>query len=792
MLRNYLKIALRSIAKDKMHSLINIAGLAIGMAVALLIGLWIHDEVSYDKNFDHYPRIALVMQNLINNGEVQTWDQMPYPLAEELRSHYGSDFEQVVMGVGFGNPTLTAGDKKIKKNGFVFEPDAPDLFTLTMIKGDRKCLTEPNSIVLSASTAKAFFGDADPLGRIIAVPELPALKVTGVYKDFPRNSSFANLEFMIPWELMRNNWVKNIKDPWRPNFASVYVRLKPNASFAQVSARIRDAKLNKVNDALKKKKPALFLQPMSRWHLYSEFRNGVNTGGAIQYVRMFGIIGFFVLLLACINFMNLSTARSEKRAREVGLRKTIGSLRAQLIFQFFCESLLTVIFAFMIALLFAWLALPFFNGVADKQMSIPWTHPGFWVLCVSFIVLTALVAGSYPAFYLSSFKPVKVLKGTFKAGRFAAIPRKVLVVVQFTISVTLIIGTIIVYRQIQFAKNRPVGYNRNGLISVNADGPVLHDHYNALRDQLLSTGAVTNIAESSSPTTALGGSSSGFSWPGKDPNFSVDFAFVEGSFDYGRTIDWKIKEGRDFSRDFLADTSSVIINEAAVNMMNLKNPVGKIVKSDGQPFTVVGVINNMVITSPYDEARPVIYFLGTGAEGNLILRTSPGLSTAVALAKIAPVIKKFNPEQLFEYRFVDEEYGRKFGNEERVGKLASFFAALAVTISCLGLFGLISFVAEQRKKEIGIRKVLGASVFNVWNLLSKDFVKLVFFSFLISIPLAWLAMSSWLQNYHYRATISVWVFVAAGGGALIITMAVTSFQAIRAALKNPVTSLRSE
>jgi ABC-type antimicrobial peptide transport system permease subunit len=792
MLRNYLKIALRSIAKDKMHSLINIAGLAIGMAVALLIGLWIHDEVSYDKNFDHYPRIALVMQNLINNGEVQTWDQMPYPLAEELRSHYGSDFEQVVMGVGFGNPTLTAGDKKIKKNGFVFEPDAPDLFTLTMIKGDRKCLTEPNSIVLSASTAKAFFGDADPLGRIIAVPELPALKVTGVYKDFPRNSSFANLEFMIPWELMRNNWVKNIKDPWRPNFASVYVRLKPNASFAQVSARIRDAKLNKVNDALKKKKPALFLQPMSRWHLYSEFRNGVNTGGAIQYVRMFGIIGFFVLLLACINFMNLSTARSEKRAREVGLRKTIGSLRAQLIFQFFCESLLTVIFAFMIALLFAWLALPFFNGVADKQMSIPWTHPGFWVLCVSFIVLTALVAGSYPAFYLSSFKPVKVLKGTFKAGRFAAIPRKVLVVVQFTISVTLIIGTIIVYRQIQFAKNRPVGYNRNGLISVNADGPVLHDHYNALRDQLLSTGAVTNIAESSSPTTALGGSSSGFSWPGKDPNFSVDFAFVEGSFDYGRTIDWKIKEGRDFSRDFLADTSSVIINEAAVNMMNLKNPVGKIVKSDGQPFTVVGVINNMVITSPYDEARPVIYFLGTGAEGNLILRTSPGLSTAEALTKIAPVIKKFNPEQLFEYRFVDEEYGRKFGNEERVGKLASFFAALAVTISCLGLFGLISFVAEQRKKEIGIRKVLGASVFNVWNLLSKDFVKLVFFSFLISIPLAWLAMSSWLQNYHYRATISVWVFVAAGGGALIITMAVTSFQAIRAALKNPVTSLRSE
>ncbi len=792
MLKNYFKIALRGVFKDKAHSLINISGLSIGMAVALLIGLWIYDEVSYDRNFEHYGHIARVMQNVTNNGEVQTWNSMPYPLAEELRTHYGSDFELVVMGVNFSGTTIIVGDKKIKKNGMVFESDAPDLFTLTMLRGDRKGLSAPTSILLSAATAKAFFGDADPMGKIMTIGDLPALKVTGVYADLPRNSSFADLNFIIPWELMKDKWVKNIKDPWRPNFASVYVRLKPNSPIAQASLRIRDAKLNKVNDFLKKKKPALFLHPMSGWHLYAEFKNGANAGGAIQYVRMFTIIGFFVLLLACINFMNLSTARSEKRAREVGIRKTVGSLRAQLVIQFFCESLLTVLFAFVFSLLFAWLALPFFNGVADKQMSIPWSNGWFWGLSVAFIFFTALIAGSYPAFYLSSFRPVKVLKGTFKAGRFAAIPRKVLVVVQFTISVSLIIGTIIVYRQIQFAKDRPVGYTRDGLITVNADGPALHDHYNALREELFRTGAVTALAESSSSTTELGGSSSGFSWPGKDPNFSVDFAVVEGSFDYGRTIDWKVKEGRDFSRDFPSDTSAVILNETAVRLMNLQHPIGQIIRSDNQPFTVVGVVDNMVITSPYDEARPVIYFASTGSEGALILRTNPDWSTKAALEKIAPVIKRYNPDKLFEYQFADEEYARKFGDEERIGKLAGFFSLLAIAISCLGLFGLTSFVAEQRRKEIGVRKVLGASVFNVWNLLSMDFVRLVLISFLIAIPLAWFAMNGWLQNYHYRATVPVWIFLAAGAGALLITVVVTSFQAIRAGLTSPVRSLRSE
>ena len=604
------------------------------------------------------------------------------------------------------------------------------------------------------------------------IDDMPVVKVTGVYEDFPRNSTFAGLNFIAPWDFLYNNdkGMKTMEDPWRPNFATLYVQLNDNADINSVSAKIKDAKLKKVNPQLAKKKPALFLQPMSKWHLYSEFKNGVNVGGAIQYVWLFGIIGVFVLLLACINFMNLSTARSEKRAREVGIRKTVGSSRKQLILQFFSESLLTVVFAFALSLLLVQLMLPFFNQVADKQMSVLWTNPFFWLLSIVFIIITALVSGSYPALYLSSFRPVKVLKGTFKAGRYAAIPRKVLVVLQFTVSVTLIIGTIIVYQQIQFAKNRPVGYTREGLISIPTMNSSVHDHFNAVKDELVQTGAVTSVAESGGPTTGIWNSTSGFSWKEKDPNLSIDFGVVSASYDYGKTIGWKIKEGRDFSRDFATDSSAFILNEAAVHFMGLKNPVGERVTWWGQPYTVIGVINDMVMESPYNEARPVIYTLSNEPGSVAIIKINPSANAKDAVSKIEPVFKKFNPEQPFEYKFVDEDYAKKFGDEERIGKLASVFAILAIAISCLGLFGLTSFVAEQRKKEIGLRKVLGASVLNVWNLLSKDFVRLVIISFFISVPLSYYFMHNWLQNYNYRTGLSWWIFAVAGAGSLLITI----------------------
>ena len=794
MLKNYLKTAWRNLLRNRASSFINITGLAIGMAVAVLIGLWIYDELSFNKNFKNHNRIAKVIQNVSNNGEVQTWMSVPYPLAEELRKNYGSDFKQVVLSTGINDHILSHDDKKLTKSGAFFEKNAPELFTMKMLRGNLNCLSDPSSIILSASSARAYFGNDDPLNKVMKIDNQMTVKVSGVYEDFPRNSSFADVNFMSTWDLLYNGtpWIKTMEDPWRPNAFVVYVQLTDNADVNKVSAKIKDVKLKKVNAQLAKKKPALFLQPMDNWHLYSEYKNGVNTGGAIQYVWMFGIIGVFVLLLACINFMNLSTARSEKRAKEVGIRKTVGSLRKQLILQFFNESLLTVFFSFVLALTLAQLTLPFFNTVADKTMSIPWSSPLFWIMGIGFTLFTGLIAGSYPAFYLSSFKPVKVLKGTFKAGRFAAIPRKVLVVLQFTVSVTLIIGTIIVYRQIQFAKDRPVGYTREGIVTIPMITDNVHNHFTAVKDELVHAGVIVSMTESGSPTTGVWNSSSGFSWPKKDPNLSIDFGNVSVAWDYGKTVGWTIKEGRDFSKEFGSDSSAFIINEAAAQFMGLEKPIGETVTWFGTPFTVIGVVKNMVMNSPYDEVRPVIYNLSNEAGGVILAKINPNSSTKDALSNIEKVFKKFNPEQPFEYRFTDEEYAKKFGNEERIGKLAGFFAALAIAISCLGLFGLTSFVAEQRKKEIGVRKILGASVFNLWTLLSKDFVTLVLISFLVAIPMAYYFMHNWLQNYQYRTAMSWWVFLAAGCGALTITLVTVSFQSIKAALTNPVKSLRTE
>jgi putative ABC transport system permease protein len=792
MFRSYIKIAWRSLGKSKGYSFINVAGLSIGMTVTILIGLWIYDEVSFNKNFKNYDRIAQVVQNVTNNGEVQTWTNVPYPLADELRKNYGSDFKHIAMAYYIGEHLLALGDKKLKKEGGYFEKDAPALFSLKMIRGNSN-LDDPSSLLLSESAAKACFGNSDPINKLVKIDNQMNVKVTGIYKDFPSNSVFADLAFMATWEMVYNNtdWIKTMEDPWRPNAFTLFVQLNDNAGFAAVSAKIKDAKLKKVNEQLAKKKPALFLHPMSNWHLRSEFDNGTNVGGAIKYVWMFGIIGVFVLLLACINFMNLSTARSEKRAKEVGIRKAVGSLRKQLIVQFFSESFLTVVFSFALSVLFVQLLLSFFNRVADKQMTIPWSNPYFWIMSLVFIFLTALVAGSYPALYLSSFRPVSVLKGTFKAGRFAALPRKALVVVQFTVSVILIIGTIIVYRQIQFAKSRPVGYTRQGLVNLPLT-PEIHKHFDAIKTELTGSGAIASIAEAGSPTTSTWSSSSGFSWKGKDPNLSIDFSNVGVSYDYGKTIGWQIREGRDFSRDFATDTSSVILNEAAVNFMQLKNPVGETITWWGSPMTVVGVIDNMVMNSPYDEPRPTIFNLSMDEQSITLAKINPSSNAKDALAKIEAVYKKFEKDQLFDFRFVDDEYAKKFQDEERIGKLAGFFAILAIAISCLGLFGLASFVAAQRTKEIGVRKVLGASVLGVWNLLSKDFIILVFISFLIAAPVAWYMMNNWLQGYSYRVALSWEIFLLAGLLAAAIALVTVSFQAIKAAIANPVKSLRTE
>ncbi|SDT67048.1 ABC-type antimicrobial peptide transport system, permease component [Mucilaginibacter mallensis] len=793
MIKNYFKIAWRNLVKNKAHSFINIVGLSVGMAVAIMIGLWIYDEVSFNKDNPNYSRIAQVVQNVTNNGEVQTWTNVPYPLAEELRKSYGSNFKYVVMSAGTGNHILTLGDKKLTEWGCYFEPQAPELLGLKMIEGSRSALNDPTAVLLSQSTAKAYFGDADPMNKMLKIDSRDNVKVAGVYQDFPDNSDFSGFAFLATWQTyLHNSWIKSVIDTWRPNAFRIYVQMADNTDFASVSLKIRDAKLRRVSTELAKKKPALFLFPMSKWHLYSDFKNGLNIGGRIQYVWLFGIIGIFVLLLACINFMNLSTARSEKRAKEVGIRKAVGSLRDQLIYQFFAESLVYVFIAFVLSLLFVQLALPFFNSVAGKSMSILWTNPLFWLSCISFSLITGLIAGSYPAFYLSSFNPVKVLKGSFRVGRLAAIPRKVLVVVQFTVSVVLIIGTIVVFRQIQFAKNRPVGYTRDGLITVPMVAHDVHDHFDVVKSELFKTGVVANVSESSAPPTEQWGSSSGFDWQGKDPSLSVDFQQAGVSYDYGKTVAWQFTGGRDFSRDFLSDSSALIINETAVHFMGLKNPVGSTIKWNGDQFKVVGVIKDIITGSPYEQIKPAVYYLSKDAGSMIVLKINPNASASAAIDKIGDVFKQYNPQQPFVYQFVDQEYAKKFDDEERIGKLASCFAGLAIFISCLGLFGMASFMAEQRIKEIGVRKVLGASVFNLWKLLSTDFIGLVVISIIIATPTAYIFMNNWLRHYEYHSAIAWWIFALTGVGAVLITLLTVSYQSIKAALANPVKSLKSE
>ncbi|MGK6350410.1 ABC transporter permease [Parapedobacter sp. DT-150] len=794
MIKNYLKATWRGLIKQKGYSAINIGGLAVGMAVAMLIGLWVYDELTFNTYHKHYDRIAQVMQHANFNGKIETQVANPAVMGPELRAKFGSDFTYVVQASWSGAHMLSIGDKHLNKEGIYFEPDAPEMLTLTMLKGTRAGLRDPHSMMLSASAAKALFGEEDPMNKTITLDRLTDVKVTGVYEDLPDNTTFSNVEIIMPWELwlIQNPWAKQMDNPWGSNFSQTFVQVAEHADMEALSAKIKNVKLDNISDEEKKYQWVAFLQPMHKWNLYNEFRNGINTGGNIQYVWLFGIIGVFVLLLACINFMNLATARSEKRAKEVGIRKTVGSHRWQLISRFFAESYLTVLLAFVLSLMLVILFLPAFNEVADKKIALPWLNPLFWVFSVAFMFITGLLAGSYPAFYLSSFQPIKVLKGVFRAGRYASIPRKVLVSAQFTVSVMLIIGTIIVYQQIQHAKNRPVGYTKNGLINLSLQAEI-KDHFEAVRTELKSAGAIEEMAGCFSPLTSVWNTNGGFEWEGKDPNLAVDFPNNAISHDFGKTVQWEIKAGRDFSRDFATDSLAFVVNESAARFIGFEEPVGKTLQWDGRAYTIIGVVKDILQESPFFPVRPTLYRLGAPDElANLVLKLNPQRSTSQSLSIIETVWKKYTPTVPFGYTFIDEDFGSKFRVEERIGKLASYFAVLAIFISCLGLFGMASFVAEQRTKEIGIRKVLGASVANLLRLLSTEFILLVLVSSVIAAPIAWYYLHQWLTNYDYRIEINWMVFVWAAVLALIITLVTVSFQAIKAATANPVNSLRDE
>lgn len=798
MIRNYLTIALRNLSRKAGYSFINIGGLTVGMAVAMLIGFWIYDELTFDHYHPQHTRIAQVMQNQTFNDRIYTQTAIPRPIAPELQRLYGNDFKHIVMSSWTGSHILTVGDKSIDKAGNYVTEDAPYVFGLKLVKGSYSGLKEPGSIMLSQSTAIAFFGDKDPINELMKIDNFIDVKVTAIYEDLPANTTLRDMDFVAPWLLYENSekWVKEAAESWDNNSFQCFVQIADNADMESVSHKIINAKLDRVPQDEKIFNAQIFLHPMTDWHLRSNWNDGVHTGGLIDYIWLFGAVGVFVLLLACINFMNLSTARSEQRAKEVGIRKTIGSMRRQLIQQFLSESLLVVIFAFLLSIVFVTAALPLFNALSGKEMHMPFGNIWFWIISLAFVLFTGIISGSYPALYLSSFEPVKVLKGSLRVGRNASLPRRVLVVVQFTVSIALIIGTMIVYRQIQFTKNRPLGYDQGGLVMFQLKSPDFKGKFDMLRNELKQAGVVTEVAESSSPLTGIWSNNSGFEWEGKDPALQTDFATIWITHEYGKTINWNIVEGRDFSREFSTDTSALVINQAAVKFMDLKDPVGKVIRwgedKDARKYTIIGVVSDVLASSPFENIKQAFYF-NTLDEGNwLIFRLTPSLGTTEAIAGIEKIIKRQFPAVPFDYKFVDADHARKFAAEERIGKLSGIFAMLAVFISCLGLLGLASFMAAQRTKEIGIRKVLGASTASLWSMLSKDFVILVIIACFIAVPISYYYTNNWLKGYEYKTALSWWIFVSASAGALIITLLTVSYQAIKAALGNPAKALRSE
>lgn len=791
MLKSYLRIAWRNLLRDKGYSLLNIGGLSLGIAVAILIGLWASDELSFNKVHSNYKNISAVFQNLTTNGRVDTWSTQSYQLGQELRENYGNYFRHVVMSYP-SSAIMAVDDKTFTIDGSFMEEGAPEMLSLKVLLGKTTGLDDPSSILLSQSAARNLFHDSDPIGRILKMDNTLSLKVVGVYEDVPSTSDFnSELDFIAPLEIEARRGNRSLG--WNNNWLQVYVQLADHVNISKASQAIKDAKLRNVDEYDKRFQPQLFLHPMERWHLYSSFENGVNTGGRIEFVWMFGAIGAFVLLLACINFMNLSTARSQKRSKEVGVRKVIGSGRIQLIRQFFTESLVVVVLAFMVAIFIVQVSMPLFNQIAAKNIGVDWTNPLLWSVVSVLAVVVTLTAGSYPALYLSAFNPIAVLKGIHRRENNSSWLRRALVVVQFTVSVTLIIGTVVVYQQIEHARNRPVGYALDGLITVPMKTAEVKANYQGLRNELLSTRLFSDISASETTVTNLWWSDWGFEWARKDPGLQDNIYRGAVDYEFGKTVGWKIKEGRDFSRTHMGDSTAMILNEAAVKYMGFTHPVGENVRAYGRTYTVIGVVEDMLNQSLYSATQQTIFVLDPFKSANFInIRIAPDSHVATALDALNRAFAKYNPNTPFEYRFADDEFADKFAFEARVGTLVGIFAVLAVFISLLGLSGLAAYVAEQRTKEVGIRKVMGATVSRLWQLLARDFVVLVTVSCVVALPLGYYLMDSWLQAYDYRTSISWWVLLLTCVGAITVTVVTVSIQTLKAALANPAKSLRAE
>jgi predicted permease len=789
MLRNYIKIAFRSLLKNQTYSIINIGGLAIGLASSILIFLWVADEYSYDTFHSNYQNIYKVWMHADWSGHKGTQNSLPYKLKDELVQKSSKIKYSVMTNWGEGN-MLQVGDNRLNKFGVSASEDFFKIFGFKFLAGDpNTALNEPTNIVITQSTAKTFFKDQDPLNRTIRIDNGDELKVTGLIEDVPKQSFF-EFDYILPFSYYEktNEWVRNSKQGWDNNSFQMYVLLQEGATSTDVNKAIATT----VKDNNPKSPTAkVFLHPMSMWRLHSNWEEGVNTGGQIVYVRLFTAIAIFVLIIACINFMNLATARSESRAREVGIRKSIGSRRKELIFQFLGESIAITTIAFLLAIVLVELVLPSYNVLVNKTISIDYSNPSIWLASLSLIFVIGTLSGSYPSFYLSAFEPVKVLKGKVNVGKGASTPRKVLVTLQFGFSIFLIIGTIVIYQQIQHVKNRDMGYDRENLIQIWTNGE-LEKNFKTIREELLRTEVVKSVCKSNSPITSIF-SNNEVKWPGKASDARVAFTTIATEYDYTETMGIKIIEGRDFSRDFKSDSSAVIVNEAAVKMMGMDKPIGqKIETLGGSQLEIIGVISDVVMDSPYKPVEPLTMVFIPDWSSTVTIRLNKTNDIPTSIAKVESVFKKINPNYPFQYRFADVDFQKKFSIINLISRLAGIFAGLAIFITCLGLFGLAAFTAEQRTKEVGIRKVMGASVSSLVLLISKDFSRLVIFGFLISAPIAWWFLNNFLAQYDYRISVAWWVLAGVGLFALLLALIIVSTQALKAAVANPTKSLRSE
>lgn len=755
------------------------------MTCTILILLWVKNELSYDKFHSNYSNIYKVMANRDFNNAIFTDESMVFPLAKALENT-SSQIKNTVVTTYPQSSVLSYKDVKLKKSSYTVSENFFKVFSWRFIKGNAaNAIQDPFSIVLTQSTATALFGSEDPIDKTLRIDNNTDLKVTAIVEDVPPASTL-QFDFVRPFNFSDPGVQRNMKE-WTNSSWNVFVQTSSDPDISSLEKLVNKIKKQHSSDD---NFSNYFLFPMSKWHLKSEFREGKNVGGMIEYVWLFSIIAVIILVIACVNFMNLSTARSEKRSKEVGIRKTLGSGKTQLVMQFFFESLILTFLAFVCALLSVFLLLPSFNRLVEKQLSIDYTDPLFWIGSLLVILFTGIVSGSYPAFYLSSFNPVKVLKGTFLAGKNAALPRRILVVGQFVISILLISATLIVYKQINHVKNRNLGYNPDNLIMIPST-PDISKNFEVIKQELEQTGLIKGITRTLSPMTEIWWQTPSPDWEGKPADVNIIVAGQNLDLDFTKTMGIRMVEGADFS-GMPSDSSKLMLNQAAVKAMGLKSPIGMKMRFVGRDFTVSGVTEDAVITSPYRAVDPIIMLFNPGGTQTLSIRPSENISPRKALSAIEKIFKRHNPAFPFEYRFVDQEYAKKFLTEELISKLTNIFAGLAIFICCIGLAGLASFTIEKRLREMGIRKVLGATIQQLLMLISKEFLKLVLLAFVIAVPLTWLLMSNWLEKYTYHISISIWLFFGVGIAILLLTLTVVSVNTFKAAISNPIKSLRTE